>query len=396
MAHHGRKALVLDDFPLRELILMIAGENVKRMIENRFKSNPQLLEEYLTVINVTLAASSRRESSRIVRHFVNFLDGERPTPDSAARGLSRFAEHSQSTRARYTHTLSAFFFWLSGERLPFKVKSPKLVPQDVPAEDVEALKDYMRKRKTHKLVTERDILIVDTLTKTGMRRGELAALRVDDLVLTGDRPALTVHAGKGAKDRVIPLAPTIRERLANYVRGRPPTDLVFGLASKTVSHKISQWAIKAGVPHIHALYHGVLKVRLTAGVVDGYMLFLTKFLGFLGAVPRSVELATQFLGQYTNRSRATLVRHTGMVRGFMDWYGESLDLWPARPKALPEYVEPASIERIIEAIRSKRTQKRTVTRDVLLIRFGSLTGLRRGELANLTVGDLLLTNISAQ
>ena len=81
----------------------------------------------------------------------------------------------------------------------------------------------MRKRKTHKSVIERDILIVDTLTKTGMRRGELAAFYVGDLVLTGDRPAHTVHAGKGAKDRVIPLAPTIRERLASYGLGRPPT-----------------------------------------------------------------------------------------------------------------------------------------------------------------------------
>ncbi len=103
---------------------MLAGENVKRMIENRFKCNPQLLEEYLTVINVTLATSSRRESSRIIGHFIDFLNGERPTPDSAARCLSRFAEHSQNSRARYTHTLSAFFFWLSGERLPCPRQSP--------------------------------------------------------------------------------------------------------------------------------------------------------------------------------------------------------------------------------------------------------------------------------
>ena len=221
------------------------------MMENRFKSSPQLLEEYSTLTAVTMAATSSREARRVIGHFVDSLEGERPTTAAAALYLSRFSEHSQNTRARYTHVLSAFFFWFSGERLPFKVKSPKLVPQDVPEEDVEALKDYMRKRKTHKSGIERDILIVDTLAKTGMRRGELAALRVGDLVLAGDRPALTVHAGKGAKDRVIPLTPIIRERLANYVRGKPGTDLVFGLVSKTVSHKIGQWAIKAGVPHIH-------------------------------------------------------------------------------------------------------------------------------------------------
>jgi integrase/recombinase XerD len=74
----------------------------------------------------------------------------------------------------------------------------------------------------------------------------------------------------------------------------------------------------------------------------------------------------------------------------MDWYGESLDLRPAKPKTLPEYVEPSNIERIIEVIGRKKTHKRTVRRDVLLVRFGSLAGLRRGELANLTVEDVLL------
>ena len=68
---------------------MLAGENVKRVMENRFKSNSQLLEEYSTLINVTMATTSRREARRIIGHFIDFLNGERPTPDSAARCLSR-------------------------------------------------------------------------------------------------------------------------------------------------------------------------------------------------------------------------------------------------------------------------------------------------------------------
>ncbi len=72
----------------------------------------------------------------------------------------------------------------------------------------------------------------------------------------------------------------------------------------------------------------------------------------------------------------------------MEWYGESLDIRLAKPKSLPQYVEPNDIERLIDFIRNKNTHKRTIERDVLLIRFATLTGLRRSELAHLTVGDI--------
>ena len=96
---------------------MLAGDNVKRMMENRLKSNPQLPEEYSSVINVTLAPGSRREARRIVGHFADFLEGERPAPPLAALYLSGFSEHSRNTRDRYTHALSAFLLWSSDERL---------------------------------------------------------------------------------------------------------------------------------------------------------------------------------------------------------------------------------------------------------------------------------------
>ena len=83
-----------------------------------------------------------------------------------------------------------------------------------------------------------------------------------------------------------------------------------------------------------------------------------------------------------------MVRYAGMIRGFMEWYGESLDIRPVRPKSLPQYVEPDDIERLIDFISRKNTHKRTVERDLLLVRFATLTGLRRGELAHLTAADI--------
>jgi len=139
---------------------------------------------------------------------------------------------------------------------------------------------------------------------------------------------------------------------------------------------------------LFSLYYDHLKVRLTPGQFDQYTLVLDKYHQFLGEFPPSVELATQFLTRYANHAQATLIRYAGMVRGFMEWYGESLDIRPAKSKSLPQYVEPDDIERLIDFIRHKNTHKRTVERDILLVRFATLTGLRRSELAHLTVGDI--------
>ena len=132
------RSLVLGDFSRRELILMLASDNVKRMMENRFKSNSQLLEEYFSVINVPLATSSRREAHRIVGHFFASLKGERPTHAGAAFYLSKFRGHSQNTRAGYTDVVSAFFlrFFM---RLYVGLRGPRKTLGMEPAGEIEGV-----------------------------------------------------------------------------------------------------------------------------------------------------------------------------------------------------------------------------------------------------------------
>jgi len=42
---------------------------------------------------------------------------------------------------------------------------------------------------------------------TGLRAGELANLKVRDLQTKGDDPVVSVHGGKEAKDKLVPLNP---------------------------------------------------------------------------------------------------------------------------------------------------------------------------------------------
>ncbi len=64
-----------------------------------------------------------------------------------------------------------------------------------------------------------------TLYGTGMRRAELAHLKVSDI--DSQRMIIRVVAGKGGKDRDLPLSPALLETLREYWRWRKPKTYLF-------------------------------------------------------------------------------------------------------------------------------------------------------------------------
>ena len=67
----------------------------------------------------------------------------------------------------------------------------------------------------------RDEAVLNLLLYTGLRVGEVAALRLDDLVLNGKTGKVIVRAGKGMKYRELPLHKEARQALAAYLKARP-------------------------------------------------------------------------------------------------------------------------------------------------------------------------------
>ena len=55
------------------------------------------------------------------------------------------------------------------------------------------------------------------------------------------------------------------------------------------------------------------------------------------------------------------------------------------PDTLPDYIESADVEKLEEAMRSKKTHKKVIERNILLIEVGVKTGLRRADITNLKV-----------
>ncbi len=220
-------------------------------MENKTKTNEQLFSQYYRILENSHAEKSRYEAKRLLEKFRAFLGQYPPSTELATQFLASFKDRKLNTRARYTFTISAFFRWYSGEKLPFKAKVPKILPQYVPDEDIERLIARIKAKKSHKKSLDRDVLLIETARMTGLRRGELANLKVGDVHLHGDDPVVIVRGGKGAKDRAVPLNPYIVGKLAAYVGDKSREESLFRLTDKSISMKIGQWARKAGVPHLH-------------------------------------------------------------------------------------------------------------------------------------------------
>ena len=116
-----------------------------------------------------------------------------------------------------------------------------------------------------------------TLYGTGMRRSEVAHLKVGDI--DSQRMIIRVVAGKGGKDRDLPLSPTLLETLREYWRWRKPKLYLFPtrtrglpveepISDKTVWIACSEAARRAGISKRvtpHTLRHSWATHLLEAG-----------------------------------------------------------------------------------------------------------------------------------
>jgi site-specific recombinase XerD len=113
----------------------------------------------------------------------------------------------------------------------------------------------------------RDYAIIQTFLQTGIRLGELANLRVEDVDV--EHRNLTVRQGKGKKDRQIPLVDDVVKALRNYLRYRN-TELIVddeilflakngtSLNVSTVKYTVAKYVKKAGIRKkvsVHTLRH---------------------------------------------------------------------------------------------------------------------------------------------
>jgi integrase/recombinase XerD len=127
--------------------------------------------------------------------------------------LSRHSVHS------YLRAIGHYVKWaridgeITSSAQPQMPKLPHRVLTVLSREQIRAMEDAA--------TNERDKLVVRVLADTGLRLGELMGLATGDLIEQGRDRYLKVR-GKGARERLVPLQPTLYSRLRRYAeRGRP-------------------------------------------------------------------------------------------------------------------------------------------------------------------------------
>ncbi len=150
----------------------------------------------------------RRLPSRLLDRFVGEL-----LIQGGKEG--RLARQSVIT---YVRTLNQFLAWAA------RAGAIELVKAKLPRAHrklVDVLSRQEMQRIEDVASRERDKLIVRLLADTGLRLGEVVSLRPDSIIEHNGRHYLHV-TGKGQRDRLVPLTPTLHERLAWYVRATRP------------------------------------------------------------------------------------------------------------------------------------------------------------------------------
>ena len=233
---------------------MLLGTDGKRKLRLRRKTNSELFILYESQLKLKHSSNDAfEEAKRVLGHLKTYLGEIPPTPELAAGYLAQFKDRKPNTLYRYDSILKGFMAWY-GEKLETKIKVPDTLPDYIESADIEKLKEAMRSKKTHKKVIDRNILLIDVASKTGLRRAEIANLKVGDINVA--QRYLTVRMGKGMKDRIVDLTPSITQSLETYMKGKAPADKVFGLQASTISGVIRWAAIKADVAlHCHSLRH---------------------------------------------------------------------------------------------------------------------------------------------
>jgi integrase/recombinase XerD len=147
------------------------------------------------------------------------------------------------------------------------------LPKGISRADAEALLGSCDRGET---IGRRDYAVIVVLLRLGLRAGEVASLRLDDIDW---RAGQIVVRGKGRREERLPLPADVGEAIADYLQaGRPSstrrevflraTAPVTGLGRETVSTIVRRACVRAGTTPVgaHRLRHTLACQMLSAGV----------------------------------------------------------------------------------------------------------------------------------
>jgi integrase/recombinase XerD len=169
-----------------------------------------------TLVNVFLPWCASNEVAGIEQLTQKVLD--RFTTDLLETPSKRGKQLSPHTVHHYVRVIRQFLKWCrveggTGDGRPQLPELPQRVLEVLSRDEIERLELAAP--------TERDKLIVRLLADTGIRVGELCSLEPANIVTGADQRAFLKIFGKGPRNRLVPMAPKLAQRLESYQRFRP-------------------------------------------------------------------------------------------------------------------------------------------------------------------------------
>lgn len=167
-----------------------------------------------------------------VEQLVDYLNKEGVTDPSQATVeqlqsfMNKLAKEGYTLKSisRKTNSTKTFFKFLKSsaviqsdpaqglEHPAFETKPPRILSKL----EYRALRDAARG-------DIRMSAVIELLLQTGVRIGELSQIRVEDVTLEGENPALYIRPEEGSAERTIPLNRPVAEALKKYLEIRPKT-----------------------------------------------------------------------------------------------------------------------------------------------------------------------------
>lgn len=184
--------------------------------------------------------------------------------ESAAVSVSATQNYVSSVRAflRFCFVEGLIGADLSQAALPVTGRRRSSLPRGIAKDEADALLASCDRRTA---IGRRDFAVIITLLRLGLRRGEVAGLRLGDIDWWAGE---VVVVGKGGRSDRLPLPADVGEAIAAYLRrGRPASDRreVFlrarapfePIAAGTVASTVRRACRRAGVPAVgsHRLRH---------------------------------------------------------------------------------------------------------------------------------------------
>ncbi|HXT78753.1 MAG TPA: tyrosine recombinase XerC [Acetobacteraceae bacterium] len=191
-----------------------------------------------------------------------------------------------ATRARHLSAVRSFFRYLAKRhdadnpavRLVLTPRAKKPLPRALAPADALKIADDIGEQADIAAVQARDTALFTLLYGCGLRIAEALALNVRDAPLPGSDAVLRV-TGKGSKERIVPVLPTVRDAMrawmALHPAPQPDSPLFLGVRGKRLDPAVAQRTLRDyrrlhGLPEHatpHALRHS-FATHLLAGGAD--------------------------------------------------------------------------------------------------------------------------------